>query len=410
LSSLSSNLGSRSHLLYDSGIKEMIEMVHRSGALSFTAGEPSEDLIQKEQLRQAICESFESSEDMMSYYHDPSGFEKLREWIVEWMNNDGLLPPGLGLKNCLLTSGSQEGLNLIAESVIDKGDLVVTEDPSYPEAFLTFSKEGARLEAVKLDGLGPSLEELEFIAKNEKIKIFYTIPCFQNPSGSVTSLCRRKAILALAQRYNFLILEDDPYRHLWFSEPPPSSYISLPENDGRIIYLGSFSKVVAPGIRCGWIVAPDWLFRTLVRLRVASHLNLPTLIHQGILNYVMTSTFFDHVAGLREAYATRRDALVQSLKLHVPESVFKFSIPSGGFFLWGKISILDDAGNFARYAIQEEGIGVLDGNIFSIGSRSVNKSAIRLSFAKIKPEEAEEGCARLAKAISKYTGMYFTPD
>lgn len=402
MSTFSSALSSRSQRLYDSGIKEMIEMVHRYGALSFTAGEPSDDLIQKEQLRQAICESFESSEDMMSYYHDPTGLTQLKEWIVAWMNTDGLLPSGLDVKNVMLTSGSQEGLNLITEAVVNEGDLVITEDPSYPEAFLTFSKEGSRLEGVHLDAQGPSVEAIEHIAKNEKIKMFYTIPCFQNPSGSVTSLRRRKDILALARRYDFLILEDDPYRHLWFSEPPPSSYISLPNNDGRVIYMGSFSKVIAPGIRCGWIIAPDWISSTLLRLRVASHLNLPTLMHQGILNYVTKNPFHDYVSGLRKTYATRRDTLVQSLKHHISKNILTFDVPQGGFFLWGNIPILDDAGDFARYSIHEEGIGILDGSIFSVGLKTVNKSAIRLSFAKIKQEEAEEGCLRLARAISKY--------
>ena len=402
MNSLIQLLGLRSRRLYDSSIKEMIEEVHKTGSLSFTAGEPSEDLIPTEQIRQAIWESFESSGDLMCYYHDPSGLEKLREWIVAWMGNDGLLPNELDFKNVILTSGSQEGLNLVAESVIDKGDLVVTEDPSYPEAFLTFAKEGSRLESVNLDNQGPSLEEIEKIAKKGKIKFFYTIPCFQNPSGSVTSLSRRKEILALAQRYNFLIIEDDPYRHLWFNESPPPSYISLPENDGRVIYLGSFSKLIAPGIRCGWIIAPEWIFKILVRLRVASHLNLPTLIHQGILNYVITDNFNDHVVFLRMTYATRRDALVQSLRRHIPESVFSFNVPQGGFFLWGEVPSLFDARSFALFAVHEEKVGVLDGRIFSNKLQPAKKETMRLSFAKVTPEEAEDGCIRLARAFSKY--------
>ena len=402
MNSLVATLNSRSNRLYDSGIKEMIEMVHQSGALSFTAGEPSMDLIQTDQIRQALWESLKTPDDLLSYYHDPCGLIPLRDWIVDWMKSDGLLPAGIGSKSLLLTSGSQEGLNLIAESVIDEGDLVITENPSYPEAFLVFAKEGAKLKSVNLDSQGPSPEEIEHIAKRDKIKIFYTTPCFQNPSGSVTSLSRRKEILALAKRYNFLLLEDDPYRHLWFNSPPPPSYISLPENDGRVIYLGSFSKIIAPGIRCGWIVAPDWISKTLLRLRVASHLNLPALIHQGILNYVRESTFFDHLACLREAYEKRRDALIQSLRRYIPPGVFSFSVPEGGFFLWGRAPLLLDSGGFARFAVNEERVGVLSGEIFSFDPKSTAKGTIRLSYAKVTEEEAEEGCLRLARAFSKF--------
>lgn len=395
-------LNSRSGRLYDSGIKEMIEMVYQTGALSFTAGEPSMDLIETGRIQQALWESFENPGDLLSYYHDPCGLVPLREWIVDWMKADGLLPTETDPNSVHLTAGSQEGLNLIAESLIDEGDLVVTENPSYPEAFLAFVKEGARLQSVYLDSQGPSPEEIENIAKRDKIKIFYTIPCFQNPSGSVTSKSRREEILALAKRYNFILLEDDPYRHLWFNSPPPPSYFSSAENDGRVIYLGSFSKIIAPGIRCGWIVAPGWINRTLLRSRVASHLNLPAPIQQGVLNYVRNSTFFDHLAHLREAYEKRRNALVTSLQRHIPSDFFSFNVPEGGFFLWGKALFLHDSGVFARYAVNTERVGVLSGEIFSFDPGSATKGTLRLSFAKITEKEAEEGCTRLARAFSQF--------
>jgi len=395
-------LASRSLLLHDSAIQDMIELVHTSGALSFTAGEPSADLIPDRDICKGLCDAFAKENELMGYYHDSSGLVELREWIAKWMKSGDLLPDDLDWRNVLLTTGSQEGISLVSDALIDPGDVVAVENPSYPEAFLAFEKNGAIIKGVPFDEEGPSPEVLEHIASAENIKFFYTIPCFQNPSGSVTSLNRRKAILKVAQKCGFLILEDDPYRHLWFEGPPPASYISLPENDGRVIYLGSFSKVVAPGVRCGWIVASDWIYSTLHRLRVASTLNLPAILHQGVLEFLQKGDFLDHLEKLRKTYSSRRDGLVNSLQKHFRNSEFRFEIPRGGFFLWGDMAGLDDAEAFAKFAVEEEGVGIIAGKVFSAEPEKVRNGALRLSFAKVSPEEAEEGCRRLERALSKY--------
>lgn len=383
----------------------MIDLIQSSKAISFTAGEPSANLIPLDQLREAFSNMFNCDKSTFGYYHDPAGLVELREWIAHWMKEDGLLSNGYDWQNLILTIGSQEGLNLFTEAVLDPGDLVVTENPSYPEALLTFQKEGARIQTIPLDEYGPLPAALEYLAKTERVKVFYTIPCFQNPSGVVTSLNRRKEILSIAKRFNFVILEDDPYRHLWYDFAPPSSYLSLDENDGRVIYLGSLSKIIAPDIRCGWMVFPNWLSNTLKRLRVAQSLNLPTILHLGLMQFIFEINFENHLSHLREAYHIKRNAMVQGLKKHIPEKTFRFNIPSGGFFIWGEISGLNKPNDFARFAVQEEGIGILAGNIFSTSPNTSLKNNIRLSFAKVSPQEADEGCARLAKAIERYQQM-----
>ncbi len=405
MDSFSELLGARHARLYDSAIQDMIELVHSSGALSFTAGEPSIDLMPEQDLRKALFKAFENARELMGYYHDSSGLVELRDWIAEWTKNEGLLPRHLNWENILLTTGSQEGLSLFTEAVIDQGDVVAVENPSYPEAFLAFAKEGASIETVPIDDEGPSTEALENLASRGHVKFFYTIPCFQNPSGSVTSLERRKEILELAKHYNFLVLEDDPYRNLWFEEAPPTSYISLHENDGRVIYLGSFSKVVAPGIRCGWIAAPEWIFKTLHRLRVATTLNLPAILHLGLLEFLQSGGFTGHLERLRKAYRARRDGLVEALHKHFNKSEFRFEIPKGGFFLWGEAPGLKDSDSFVKFAIQNEGVGVIAGKTFSPYPAKANEGTIRLSFAKVSPEEADEGCERLKRALSKYMNL-----
>lgn len=402
MTSFPSLLSVRSARMYDSQIQEMMELVHSFNALSFTAGEPSADLLPQKRIEDAFSKAFECGENILGYYHDTAGHVELREWIASWMKADGLMPADLDWRDILLTVGSQEGLSLFTEAVIDPGDIVVTEDPSYPEAFLAFEKEGAVLRTIPMDKEGPSAEALKLLAEKGGVKFFYTIPCYQNPSGKVTSLDRRKEILDLAKKFNFLILEDDPYRHLWFDKMPPSSYLSLSENDGRVIYLGSFSKIVAPGIRCGWMAAPEWMRTTLAHLRVAQSINLPSLMHLALLRFIQDNDFAAHIASLRDVYRTRRNGLVQALEEHIPGGGFRFEMPAGGFFLWGMIPGLGNASDFARFAVREEGVGVIAGEVFSVSSDPALKNTVRLSFAKVSPEESDEGCARLARAISKY--------
>lgn len=396
---------SRSLRLHESAIQEMIELVHASGALSFTAGEPSADLVPARELREALSSAFDGASDLLGYYHDSAGHVKLRDWIIRWMKHDGLLPKDMGLGNILLTTGSQEGISLVSEALVERGDVVAVENPSYPEAFLAFEREGATIKGVPFDNEGPSTEGLEQVAAKARIKFFYTIPCFQNPTGFVTSAKRRKEILEVAKKHDFLILEDDPYRHLWFDEHPPASYMSLPENDGRVIYLGSFSKVIAPGMRCGWVVSPDWISPSLHRLRVASTLNLPAILHQGILEFLQNGNFPGHLENLRQAYSTRRDGLVAALRRHFENTEFRFDVPRGGFFLWGIMSDLEDSDAFARFAVRKEGIGVIAGKIFSPDPREFTPGTLRLSYAKVSPEEAEEGCRRLERALCTYRNI-----
>ncbi len=357
MNNVASYLSERAQGLYDSDIQEMIELVYRHGALSFTAGEPSEELLPLEKLRSSLSAAFDGGPEILNYYHDSDGHEGLRQWIAEWMRRGGILPDSLGWEQLILTTGSQEGINIAVEGLVNPGDTIVVEAPSYAEALLTFAKERPVMEGLEMDKEGPLPEALEALARKKKIKFFYTIPNFQNPSGAVTSLERRKAILALAQKYDFLILEDNPYGHLYYDEAPPGAYLSLPENDGRVIYLGSFSKVIAPAIRTGWLISSPELHAKFHQIRVTNDLNLPTILHEGVFRFV-------------------RDC--------------NFEAP------W-----LDNSMDFARFAVENEKIGVIPGQIFYTAPENY-KDTLRLSFAKVCPENAEEGCSRLARAIAKY--------
>ncbi len=396
-----SHLSTRARRLYDSDIQDMIELVHQHQALSFTAGEPSEDLLPLEKLRSSFSAAFDRGPEMLTYYHDSDGHEDLRRWIAQWMRSENLLPPGLDWPQLMLTTGSHEGINITAEGLINPGDPIAVEAPSYAEALLTFSKEGAIFHSLEMDDEGPLPERLEFLAREHHIKLLYTIPNFQNPSGRVTSSQRRLDILELAKKYDFLILEDDPYRHLYYDAPPPGTYLAMQENDGRVIYLGSFSKLIAPGIRCGWMIAPPELYKKFHQIRVTNDLNLPTILHEGIFRFLSDYDFQDHLKTLRKTYGEKRDGMVEALKRHLAPEDFLYELPRGGFFLWGRAPWLHNSMEFATFAVTEEKIGLIPGEIFFTSPENY-RDTLRLSFAKVSPAAAEEGCARLARAMERY--------
>ncbi|MCF7936090.1 MAG: PLP-dependent aminotransferase family protein [Synergistales bacterium] len=383
-------------------IAEMVYLVQEYEAISFTAGQPSADLFPMEDFSRGFRQACEIPE-LFGYYHDYAGLVELREWIVQWMRGDGLLPHWAGVEHVLLTNGSQEGLNLLAEALIDPGDAVALEDPSYPEALLAFRKEGARLVPVPVDMEGPSLEELERVFREEGVRFFYSIVNFQNPSGASTSDARKEAVLELARRYDVVILEDDPYHYLRFEGAFPGSYIAMAGDDDRVVYLGSFSKILAPGLRCGWLVAPRSLVVALTCLRVACEIGLSAVPQYAVYETVRDLDMTSYLLTLQDRYKMRRDALVKALGEYVVPQGLHFEVPEGGFFIWGEIPGIDDIYSFARFAVVEERVGVVPGMIFS-PLEDGGYRHIRFSYATADEATSREGARRLARALSAYLG------
>jgi 2-aminoadipate transaminase len=381
-------------------ISEMMYLVKERKALSFTAGEPSVDLFPLDGLKEAFARAFEDP-STLSYHPDNAGLKALREWIVQWMVEDKLLPPWVSAGNIILTNGSQEGVNLIAEALVNPGDTVMVESPSYPEAMGTFRKEGARFVSVPVDKDGPDLNAMEELLQRERVKCFYTIVNFQNPTGCTTSDDRKARVLELARSHGFFVIEDDPYRNLRLEGEPTDSYIRMAGSYDRVIYLGSFSKILAPGLRCGWVVAPSGLASKLVELRVSIEISLSALVQKAVYEFLSRTDMKSHLGSLRSVYKKRRDALVSALREHAVPLGVRFDVPKGGFFLWGEIADVKDIYELAKFAILEEGVGFIPGKPF-FPDGAGPEGCVRLSYAKVSPEEAKEGAIRLSRAIQKF--------
>ena len=387
--------------LEESAISVVMREAARQGALMLSAGEPMAELYPEKELRESFQKVLAEGRVKWGYTPHRRGVPDLLRWIVEWMGRDGLLPGWVTPGDLLVTNGSQEGMSLLSECLLDPGDRVMVESPSYPDAMGVFRRDGVLLEGVDLLPDGPDIEAMERLLAEKKVKAFYTIPTYQNPTGFSTSDEKKERVLELARRHDFVIFEDDPYRNITFEKKPRGTYIRASGDDRRVIYLGSFSKVIAPGLRLGWMIAPSPVDMALEKLRIAGTLCLPDVIQYAIRDLVDAGGLQKHLAKVRPLYKANRDALAASLVKHAGLEGLEVDVPGGGFFIWGRIPWLKDAQAFAMEAIKNEKVAVVPGaHFYPEPGRGGDR--IRFAFAAVKPDQAEEGALRLARALKLY--------
>lgn len=388
--------------LEPSEIGVMIKLAIDNGAISFTAGEPSADIYPIDELKSAFTTMFDDDR-LLAYAHEDFGLRGLREWIVARMKADGLAPEWVRAENVLLTNGAGEAIDLISETLIDPGCTVLVESPTYTETLLTLRKQGANCVSVASDDDGLIPEEFDRMLATRKVRFLYTIPNFQNPSGRTSPLERRRAILEIAAKHGVPIVEDDPYHYLSYDGEPPATYLSLAGDDQRVIHTNSFSKLVAPGMRCGWAVVPDAIIPQLNAFRISAGLGRPEVMQKGLLNYLSAIDFAKRRAFLCDTFRKRRDGMLSSIERHLAPLGIKTNRPKGGFFLWGEAEKAGDMRDFARFAVTEKKIGIIPGSAFYTQDEAAKGAkAFRISFAKVSPERAEEGVRRLAEAFKEF--------
>jgi 2-aminoadipate transaminase len=380
-------------------IQEMKDLVSRPGTVSFTAGEPSPELFPIGGLKAAFEKVLNGYPELLSYA-PPAGDPVLRSWISSWLQQRGYVEKDPGPERILLTNGSQAALGILALMFFQKGTAIVVENPSYTEAMLTFRKEGCTLLPVDMDNEGPLPDDFEKLAREKKPSFFYTIPTFQNPSGITTSEERKKDILEIAERYGIRIIEDDPYRELWYDSPPPATYIALSSESGNIIYLGSFSKIIAPGLRCGFALLPDEIMGKAVDMRVLMEIGLSSLTQRALFEFLVNADLDSYLGSIRDVYRNRRDKMISAMKNYFEPESLLFEVPMGGFFIWGRLPGTDCT-DFARFAALEEKVGAIPGSGF-FEDPGEGREFLRFSFAQVDGDTSWEGIIRLSRALEKY--------
>jgi len=382
---------------------DLFAIEHKYKPICLSAGEPNSDFFPLEELApffKDVCKQRE----LFGYYPFHAGHVGLREWIKNWMKDDNIAAPWVEVDNIILTTGSQQGLALLSDLLVDEGDLVAVEAPTYLEASRAFRKSGANFIEVEADENGIIPESFEMVCKRNKPRLLYTIPNFQNPTGSVTSLERRKLILKIAQKYDVVIIEDDPYRFVSFIDSLPDSYMSLSGDDDRVIYLGSFSKIICPGVRCGWMIVPAPLVKKITQLRHTIEISLPASLQHIVYCFCNQMDRKQYFNKIQKVYKNRCDMLVSTLKETMAEKGLEINLPKGGYFIWSHLPGIINMKDFVEYSIINYGVSVTPGYIFYVKSGQ-GLDTLRFSFAKVSQKEISEGCERLARSYDSFIAL-----
>ncbi|MGN6829647.1 aminotransferase-like domain-containing protein [Paucibacter sp. M5-1] len=372
-------------------IREILKVTEKPGILSMAGGLPSADTFPVDALKAACDQVLSKNAKEALQYASSEGFAPLREWVAAKVGSLGL---NARPDQVLITSGSQQGLDLVGKILCDAGAPVAVETPTYLGALQAFTPYEPIFTSLASDEQGVRPEAFGQLPHDAPgTRFAYLLPNYQNPTGRVMSLARREAVVAAAQAARVPIVEDNPYGDLWFDEPPPASLSSLwPEGS---VYLGSFSKVLTPGFRLGYIVAPDELYPKLLQAKQAADLHTPGF-NQRVVHEVIKNGFLDlHVPKIRARYKANRDAMAAALQEHLPPGC-EWQSPAGGMFFWIRLPEGFDAMALLPLAV-EAGIAYVPGAAFY--AHKPDPRSLRLSFVTLTPELITEGVAILGRVL-----------
>jgi 2-aminoadipate transaminase len=375
-------------------IREILKVAVDRSVISFAGGLPNRDLFPLAEIKAATNKVLDESGRDALQYSSSEGCRELREWIAErYRAKKGIT---VDPDEILITSGSQQGLDLLGKTVLNKGDGVVIEEPGYLGAIQAFSLYRSAFHPVPVGPEGIALDKLqETISSDVRIKLFYCVPNFQNPSGISYSAENRERAAAILDGKSTLLVEDDPYGELRFlGKEKPSFRNLMPDNT---ILLGSFSKIVAPSFRVGWIVAQKKIMEKLVVAKQASDLHTNYLGQRILLQYLRDFDIDEHIAKIKEAYGRQRDAMVDAIKKHFPSEV-RYTKPEGGMFLWAALPGGLTAMDLFERAIQQK-VAFVPGDPFYVNRTGVN--TLRLNYSSLDEETIRIGIGRLGEVLKE---------
>lgn len=384
-----------------SEVRELLKLVRRAkDIISFAGGIPDPKYFPKEELAEIATKVIKEYGDYSLQYSETQGIYEVREEIAKFMYRTKKVK--VDPDNIIVTTGSQQALDIIARTFISPGDKVITESPSYLAAIGIFRIAGADIIGIKMDDRGMRtlvLEEVirRLIEKGKKPKFIYTIPVAHNPAGLTMSLDRKKHLLEIASQYDLIIVEDDPYSAFVFEETADITPLKALDKEDRVIYISTVSKILAPGIRLGWIITPRDLTRRLELLKQYLDLHSPTL-NQYIFAEALRSGLVErHIAKLKAIYREKRDAMIEAMDEYFPSYTW-YSRPIGGFFVF--IYVFKhgfDAKKLLPLAITKYKVAYVPGQGFHPDGSGEN--SMRLSYSYPPPDVIREGVRRLAELI-----------
>lgn len=393
----------RVQLMKSSAIRDLLRLTEQPEVISFAGGLPAPDVFPVEQIEAATRKVLQQYGTQALQYGPSEGYGPLLKQIAQTMSRDGLT---ITPENVFITSGSQQGLDFIGRLLVNPGDRVLVESPTYMGALQAIAPYGAEFVTVPSDDHGMITSALEEILVTSKPKLMYVLPNFQNPAGVTLSLERRRELVELATRYGVPVVEDDPYSQLRFEGEPLPSLLSL-ENKlrgaegemyrGCVIQLNTFSKVLAPGLRVAWTVAAPELVRKLVQTKQGADLHTASL-NQMIAYELMHDGFIErHIPLIQRTYRERRDVMLQAMEEHFPTRI-RWTRPEGGMFLWVTLPAGLNSTELLAEAVKEN-VAFVPGAAFHAEGGIEN--TLRLSFSNATPELIRKGITRLGRVFHR---------
>jgi 2-aminoadipate transaminase len=394
----------RTGVMRSSAMRDLMAITARPEVISLAGGLPDTSTFPASTFAAQMTRIAQESAAEALQYGPTEGFAETVDCIVEVMGAEGMLPDP---DDVIVTTGGQQAIDLVCKTLLDPGDVVICEAPTYPGAVPVFCSYQAETIQVDCDRDGMRIEDLEEVLarldeEGRRPKFVYSVPSFQNPAGVTLSLERRRRLVELARRRELLVVEDNPYGLLRFGgEPLPPLY----QLDGGdfVIYIGTFSKILSPGIRLGWAVAPPPVMEKIVLGKQASDLCTSTLTQHFVREYFAEGRWREYVESLVGIYRARRDTMVESLREHFPAQA-TWTEPEGGLFIWATLPGYIDTGDLLAKALRED-VAFVPGQAAYV-DESRGRSSMRLNFSGVGEEEIREGVRRIGKAVAEQVELY----
>jgi 2-aminoadipate transaminase len=381
-----------------SAIRELFKLLGKPGIISFAGGFPDSAMFDVEGLREASQRALQEEPGGALQYGATEGYEPLRVQLAAFERAKGVAD--LEPQQLIVTTGSQQALDLLGKTMIDPGDKVIVEGPTFLATIQCFRLYGADVQSAPIDAHGVQVDKLEEMIQAHKPKFVYLIPTFGNPSGALLTLERRRKILELAVKYQVLVVEDDPYGDLYFGEAPPPSILALtkevPGSREWVAHCGSMSKVLSPGLRVGWLIAQPELLAKATMCKQFSDAHTSTFAQATAAQYLKSGRMPETLKNVRRKYGERASVMADALERELGDAI-AFTAPQGGLFFWARLTAPGaNAAEFAKRAI-EQNVAFVPGAPFF--AKNPDHATLRLSFATADVEKTREGIARLAKAL-----------
>jgi 2-aminoadipate transaminase len=388
-----------------SAMRDLMEITARPEVISLAGGLPDTSTFPPESFAAQMTRIAQESSAEALQYGPTEGFEETKHCIAEVMRAEGMQPDP---QDIIVTTGGQQAIDLIAKTLVDPGDPVICEAPTYPGAVPVFCSYQAETLQVEMDEDGMKVDELEALldrlaADGRRPKFIYTVPTFQNPAGVTLSATRRRRLVEIARERELLVVEDNPYGLLRYEGEPTDALYELDGGD-YVIYLGTFSKILSPGIRLGWLCAPPPVMAKVVLGKQASDLCTSTLTQYFVHEYFSEGNWREYVDSLIGLYRERRDAMLDALQRHFPEQA-SWSRPEGGLFLWATLPNYINTTDLLARALRENVAFVPGAAAFVDGSGT---ASMRLNFSSSSSDEIREGIRRIGRVVSEQVALYET--